>query len=364
MKKRALTAPILALLICLLRPDGVVFAIPLLLGALLIYPHRVRRFILDILLFVMPGLIYFFWRWHYFGGLFPLPFLVKSDAHRIAHLFVTESVQQGLLFCFFAVISLWLVLHGRMHDVRNRVVLFSLLVLPSLFYFAMRLDQDIGKRFFIYFPVGVAIMIAMNWQSIGHKKVPLLRQATFAWLLCLCCSWIFAMKIFDYNQFDNRKAIAEQLSQLPQGRRITTEAGILPYYSRWQSYDAWGLNTLVPSPIASLQFSSCCFHPAGSEYSFTRGAISNVLYTPSGETPYKDRTWQHLTRNIIAGADPVHYELWMLPYGSLHQSKQNHMATLQRDYDCWVLCAKTSILRTQIKGILCPERRNRITGIQ
>ncbi len=69
--------PISSFVLCLFRPDGVVFAVPLLVAAFIIYPRRIRRLVLDVCLFVLPGAIYFLWRWRYFGQILPLPFLVK-----------------------------------------------------------------------------------------------------------------------------------------------------------------------------------------------------------------------------------------------------------------------------------------------
>jgi len=158
-------APLVGLVLCLFRPDGVVFAVPLLLAALLVYPRRGRRLLLDVLLFVLPGFLYFLWRWHYFGEFLPLPFLVKSNAERVAHILVLSSLHGGAVSTLFVAVLLALALRGRLRQTRNLTLLLCLIVLPDLFYFSMRLDQNIGHRFFGYLPAAAALLPAANWES-------------------------------------------------------------------------------------------------------------------------------------------------------------------------------------------------------
>lgn len=345
--------PVVGLVLCLFRPDGVVFAVPMLIAALLVYPKAVRRAALDVALFVAPGLLYFAWRWHYFGQMLPLPFLVKSSAQRFAHLFVLTSVGEGILLLLFTLILLWFVLGGRLggrlSELPNRAVLVCIVLLPNIFYFAMRLDQNIGRRFFIYLPVGAAILIAMNWQSIRPRAGFLLRLGLVAWIFLVAFSWIDAAKNFWASQFDNRKAIAMDLDKLPHGVMIATEAGILPYYSHWTAYDPWGLNTATfatrlfqPSDVAAIHPDLVMVYTTG-----------DIECTPqaSWQTPYTERTWRHLTRNIVTGADPAQYELWMLPMGSARNRALHHRNSWQGDQECWFV-RRDSPLRSSLEGIL------------
>src|SRR5262249_33493800 len=80
-----------ALALCLLRPDGVIFSIPLIIARLLYSNDRPRTFKAIFLGFILPGALYFAWRWHYFGHFLPLPFLVKSDAVRWHGLLVAQT---------------------------------------------------------------------------------------------------------------------------------------------------------------------------------------------------------------------------------------------------------------------------------
>ena len=232
------------LLLCLFRPDGVVFALPIQIAALIVYPERRRIAAAIAGCFAAPGLAYFLWRWHYFHSLLPLPFLVKSDAQRVARLFVVDSVETGLLLCAFAFVLAWIALrgHGKL-SASTRAVLLCVLLLPNLFYFAMRLDQNAGHRFFMYLPIGAAVLTAMEWQRIRANRAVILRSWVALWIVFVCGIWLNDGEGAKDDQPDNRAAIAKDFGSLPHGTLISTEAGILPYYSGWTTYDAWGLNT-------------------------------------------------------------------------------------------------------------------------
>ena len=73
------------LLLCLVRPDGVVWGA----GCVMLrFLHMEssdqlkQEALRCIAWLIVPGLIYFFWRYWYFGELFPLPFVVKSTLNK------------------------------------------------------------------------------------------------------------------------------------------------------------------------------------------------------------------------------------------------------------------------------------------
>jgi hypothetical protein len=348
-RRKDSATPLTGLLLCLLRPDGVVFVIPMLLAALIIYPGRPRRLLADLALFVLPGLIYFLWRWHYFGQLLPLPFLVKSNAPRIAHLFVATSLRQGWLFALFALIILWFVLRGRLGEARNRAVLLCIVVLPNLFYLAMRLDQNVGHRFFIYLPVGIALLIAMNWQQLRPRAAFLLRLGVVLWFVLLSRILVTEAKYAYVFQYDNRRAIAEEMAKLPHGKLILSEAGIVTYYSHWDVFDPWGLNTVA--------FAKRLFQPSDVEtikpdliLVYTGGDIDCFRHA-DWQVPYTDRTWKHMTRNVLAGAETGAYELWLLPADNTRYRAREHMAGWQGDQECWLI-RRGTLDQTALEGIL------------
>jgi hypothetical protein len=58
-----------------------------------------------------------------------------------------------------------------------------LIAVPTLFYWTVRLDQNIGSRFFYYLPPSAAIMLAVNWDSLRAYRVLVFRTDLSTWLL-------------------------------------------------------------------------------------------------------------------------------------------------------------------------------------
>lgn len=338
--------PVVALVLCLFRPDGVVFAVPALIAALVLYKGRRRALFMDFSLFVLPGLLYFCWRWHYFGQFLPLPFMVKSNAQRIGGYLVLSSLQESILLLVFCGSVLLVLLRGRLNVPINRVVLLCMVVLPNIFYWAMRLDQDVGYRFFIFIPIGTAILVAMNWDGTPSRAL-VLRTAALVWLICIFHTWGAQGHGSMGAQFPSRYSVADDLARIPHGKLLTTEAGIVPYYSGWPSYDAWGLNTvqfakhlLQPADVAALNPDLVMAH--------TRpGGELDCIPHADWQTPYQERTWQNMSRNLIAGADPAHYDLWLVPRGAATSQK----GVRGTDHDCW-LVRKDSPLGQTLDAIM------------
>jgi hypothetical protein len=342
--------PLVGFALCLFRPDGVVFAIPMLLAALIVYPRRRRRFVLDLALFFVPGLAYFLWRWHYFGQLLPLPFLVKSNAIRVAHYLVVGSLIDSSHFLIFTLIVLAVALVGRMKSVQNRAVLLCLLILPNLFYFAMRLDQDVGLRFFIFYPVGLAVLLTMNWRDIQPRHSLVLRVALGCWILLVFNRAGRELHLSWGMQYTNRKAIGSELSHLPNATLLTTEAGIVPFYSRWKTYDAWGLNTeqfathlLQPADVALVHPDIVMLH--------TGDRPPECVVSPTWQTPYQVREWHTMTRNLVTGSDLAHYELWLAPLSHAKEYESGTLKSWDPDQDCWLI-RRDSPLRQDIEQTL------------
>jgi hypothetical protein len=338
------------LALCLFRPDGVVFAVPMMCASCFLYQKRREQLTSFAGLFLLPGGLYFLWRWHYFGTLFPLPFLVKSDVHRVFHLFVLETFQQGLLLCLFSWAITWIAFRKRrlVHGATLALTI-CLLVLPNLFYLRMRLDQNVGHRFFVYLPLGTAALIAANWQSIRAQRWYLIRVSAALWIFFVSVMYLSALNMLDLHQYDGRVAIATDLSSLGRGTVLPTEAGIIPYYSGWIAYDPWGLNTrdfaahlIQPSDIKRLRPDLIEIHP-------DQPLDCASPFDPG--TPYKERTWIHMKHNITAGIDYANYDLWYTPFGNTRRRERRHYRPWDREQECWLI-RRDSSLHDGIQRIL------------
>jgi hypothetical protein len=346
LERRTGQAALTALIFCLFRPDGIVFALPLLVWLLIPEgiqeretPPRLVRTVAAIAgLFILPGLIYFAWRFRYFGELFPLPFLVKSDAHRVLGLVVTRSVHESFAPLFFVgvvlgVIAWW----GNPTEQQRRKTLglsISLILIPTAFFWHMRLDQNVGNRFFYYLPLAAALLLAVNWSALVSKQTYLFRIACVAWLLLVAMPLKRELRTFRDLQFDGVKDIAQGLGRLSeQGTILTTEAGTLPFFSGWQTYDAWGLNTLEfahrfvqPNDVERLKADIVVVHP-----DLPEGCLAKDWPLEG----YADRSWPHLTRNLVIGANRGGYELWLVSYGSEYYRERKRWRYGEGDRECW-----------------------------
>jgi hypothetical protein len=328
-------ASLASLGLCLFRPDGVVFVLPV-LGYLAVSSKDKARSVRKIAaIFLVPGILYFAWRVHYFGEFFPLPFLVKSDARRVFGLVVAHSMQQSFKYLLFDAAVL---LPGMMiRGLRPRYLFVGLLAVPTAFYWMMRLDQNIGDRFFYYLPLAAAILLAVHWEqtSVSSRRV-LLLIGFGAWLLLIAMPFYREFRTFRDLQFNEAKSLAQELNAMPEhGTMITTEAGFLPYYSGWTTYDPWGLNTpefahrfIQPADVERLHADVIVAHPDQGE---------SCLVQPGWQSQYGTRTWPNLTRNLVIGAGTSQYELWLVSYGSEFYRQRRHWHYGEGDRECWFL---------------------------
>ena len=307
-ERRNAAAALSALFLCLLRPDGVVFAIPLLVRSLLLAPST-RRIGVYSSLFVLPGIAYFLWRWSYFGRLFPLPFLVKSDAHRILGLFEKSNV---IIFPYigFTLIVVLCALGRRAWQARAAGMLLALCIVPTLFYVWMRLDQNLADRFFAYLPLSVALILAAHWDNlrISRRRLGIITCIAYLFFLARPERTAIATTSMIRDTDHRLWRIGTAMSKLPQhGTILITEAGIVPYTSGWTSFDSWGLNTapfashlVTPEDIVRLHPDVIMFHSPSCEVQV------HAIHT--------HRTWGHMVENIeTAVARTGEYVIWRTP---------------------------------------------------
>ncbi|MBB5319265.1 hypothetical protein [Tunturibacter empetritectus] len=334
-ERRVAWASLGALVFCLFRPDGVVFVLPLLAYAVVSSKEKRVELGRVAAFFLVPGIAYFAWRVHYFGELFPLPFLVKSDARRVLGLVVAHSMQQSLKYLLFdaAVLMPGILLRG----LRPKYLFVSLIAAPTAFYWMMRLDQNIGDRFFYYLPLAAAILLAIHWeQTTFSSRRTVLGVGFVAWLFLIAMPFYRELRTFRDMQFHEAKGVAQELSATPEhGSMVTTEAGFLPYYSGWTTYDPWGLNTpefahrfVQPEDVERLRADVIVVHPDQPE---------SCLIQPGWQTQYAGRTWPNLSRNLVIGVKASRYELWLVSYGSEFYRQRRGWRYGEGDRECWFL---------------------------
>ena len=241
-KEKPIHLCIACLLSALIRPDGLIIAVPL----ILIYWKQARwniDFLKKILIWsILPGVCYFLWRYLYFGKLFPLPFYVKSIQTNSLGPYAVDSVRMFLSYTILVLGPLLLYIFFSMYkkgDAKKRGILVSMLLFPLLIYPLFQLDQNIAARFQIPLFIGVGTSFILCYQKGRIANVFL-----GIFLILAGIRWVFYVGVYAKPRFHNNiYAIAQKLQALPPTNMATTEAGWLAYYPKWPVMDLWGLNT-------------------------------------------------------------------------------------------------------------------------
>ncbi|RZQ64404.1 hypothetical protein [Amycolatopsis suaedae] len=230
--------PLLFLLAGLLRPEGVLAALPAL--AVWLWHARSRpaaRWWTGAA--AAAGAGYFAWRWSYYGYPFPNTFYVK-----FGDLAAGEDWVWSTAAAFLPLLASVLVLLVR----RQGLLIASTVAATYLAYALSGPSMDYVHRFaFHAFPVlclaaGLAVAALRRWLGM------LCGAVTIAWT-ALAGAWVPDLgTIADYGDDLGRAhvAIGKGLADAPVPERArslaVSDAGAIPYYSGWTTTDYLGLN--------------------------------------------------------------------------------------------------------------------------
>jgi hypothetical protein len=227
------------LLLPLTRPEGAVYAFV----GIILYCVKARLHIYRepaFLCAVILGACYFVWRFWYFGYALPNTFYLKS---------VTGFSWQGIRHNMLEGVFYFLIAAGLCVVVPNRSLLLLALTSAAVFtlaYAPSSLMMNYADRFAfqVFFPVfllATQVVKPEQW----HRLV-LIGGAVAAYA---CCHWTTlrqeAAWYADYfpKLIQSHKNLGVALSGFKDRHYslMTPDAGVLPYYSEWKSYDSTGL---------------------------------------------------------------------------------------------------------------------------
>lgn len=299
--------PVSLLLLCLTRPEGVLYGFLALIATWRLLPVQERKSVgrAVLLYLIFPGLLYFAWRWHYFGYPFPNTFYVKSN-HQAFYLNYIQDIYG--MFRFVAPLLL-LLGSALMLDKRERAAQALMLITPVFifpwFYLLIEQTQNIGFRFqytvypifllaaayalgvlapdnvaklawkdlrtqmplligllLIIFSLAIPLSNPSFWEVLAltllllkwlEQGQPLMKAkgtvANMRWIILLVLalftireSYLLASSFYQ-TQFDDRRAVG--LALQPYADKgytlVASEAGWIPYFSRWRTIDPFGL---------------------------------------------------------------------------------------------------------------------------
>ena len=300
--------PLSLLLLGLTRPEGVLYGLLSLAAILLLLDRadRIRLLKTTALFLILPGLVYFIWRWQYFGYFLPNTFYVKSTGG-LLHLRDIWDIYG--MFKFLAplllLIGLGLVGAKRRRGFRMLVLLAPALLFPWAYLLIDQL-QNMGQRFqYPVYPVFllaaaaalgvfkldrpakwtlvtvsgnlasyVGVLLALFALFVPIEKVFYLELLALAIILVkmierralpdidptalrgvslLVLAVFAAFSIqqsyrlaagFYPTQFDDRQTIGAALAPYADKGYtvVASEAGWIPFFSRWRAIDSFGLN--------------------------------------------------------------------------------------------------------------------------
>ncbi len=230
----------------LIRPEGVVLVIGMLLSLVWYLRGDIRRKVIFrfLLFFCLPGLLYFGWHWWYFGHPLPNPFYVKGGGRlylpSLKASFVGVVKMGGILLPLMAWAA-W-----KKDARRKTMLLYAPIVVFAVAWILMSNAMNFSNRFqYILMP-----LMWVAWLPIVELMRPgfslrgkwLLIGIPLATLMIVFQFFIYARP--PRIQQDGRAALGKALAEWqPKGYTMAiTEAGNLPYFSKWPAMDTWGLN--------------------------------------------------------------------------------------------------------------------------
>lgn len=256
--------PLACLLLGLTRPEANLFCLVLLALSLLSLPSPSRRafFLTCLAFYLLPGLLYFLWRYFYYGMLFPLPFYIKSAGFQLSGIAPTFSFLNNMGLALIFPVLFCLIF---------RPAKALPLVVPALALAAYLLTVDhimgYGDRYFYPFvPVfavlgGIGLMnLLAALPSALHLRV---KAALLSFLLlALMLGFLKGRQEANFslayagNLNRAHVLLGQALASLPwrdpHPLLVIGDAGAVPYFSGLPTIDSFGLN----DPYIATHFSA------------------------------------------------------------------------------------------------------------
>ncbi len=249
--------PVAALLTGLMRPEANLIVGILLVFVWLITAHKKGFLLRTGLFYVLPGALYFLWRWNYYGVLLPLPYYIKTTTPGF------PGLQIAVPFLAFLLGNLGLYLGIGLFSERKAITILWLAMAADIgFFLFSRPIMDYNFRFL--FPImPLALILAGLGLSFLMERIAAWPAVRWRWLAPGCVA-MFSLLMFlgqnlprtpevfdlvrDYamGMAQVHHVIGKVLNQVPHSNSYpilaVTDAGAIPYFSEWNAVDCGGLN--------------------------------------------------------------------------------------------------------------------------
>ena len=265
--------------------------------------------------FILPGFIYFLWRYTYFGFLFPLPFYLKSGSGLINEGSFLTNIKFNLIFTIYYVVILYLKLKNKVFFNYFDILYFlSLFIVPFLFYSKIIQEQNCYERFqYPFLLINLAIFIQLLNQIKIKNPIKYFYLCIITTLLLTLPSTYNNFLNVHFTKYINLYYIAKDIAnQNIKGTMVVTEAGTIPYYTRWRAIDAWGLNTpeftkkiISSDDIKRLKPDLVLINYMWNFY--------RVLDKDKKSEEYTIKSWDNMICNICKGIENQEYDTILIP---------------------------------------------------
>jgi len=236
-----------AFVLGLARPEGVFLGGFTLLAVLAVRQAQERRALLAsyLAVFLTLGLGYFLWRWRYFGYPLPNPFYAKGAG--VLHWYSFRSAWRDLArlgLPFLVLLPL-----GLLFPATRRVSWIALVPIVGFGALWVLISDEANYVMRLRAPLLPIVLVAWVpvWQALTARLAPLPRVVgALAGLLVAASGGAWQHARY-HSVLPRRMGLYDAALVLSQYEArefcvATTEAGLLPLYSRWRAVDAWGLN--------------------------------------------------------------------------------------------------------------------------
>jgi len=239
----------------LIRPEGVILAVLMLLA--IAYLNGLKQTYITISyfigVFVFAGGLYFLWRWQYFGSPLPNPFYVKGGGY--LHFDSLKASTLNVIKLCLPFLPAYIL---ALRSTRTLKIAISSLIPIVGFTLSFALLSD-EMNFEARFQYAVLPIVLISWFPLVkniHNDLRLLRwcdlgvreRSTLTVLVIILSIGVILypyershdVTFFPDGRYEAALILAEHSDE---GYTIaTSEAGLLPLYSHWRAIDTYGLN--------------------------------------------------------------------------------------------------------------------------
>lgn len=236
----------------LTRPEGILFGAAIIISIIFSsnrYRLPLHSSLRSFTVFFILGVIYFIWRWKYFGYLFPNPFYIKHG-FSLYHSNGAEYVGWFLLIYALVPFIIFFSNIFRKNFSRKVYVIIAPILLILIFYLGV--DPIMGTAHRYLMPLFPVVLLLIVPRSLGEQRSSsiIISAGCFLTIVIIFIATFSDLKkeAIEYTRGMNSAHIKlgkllHSIYSKPESRLLVCgDAGAIPYYSGFRTIDLIGLN--------------------------------------------------------------------------------------------------------------------------